>query len=91
LAYASFDKTELEQTDFGNSDLTGTQFFNVNLTTTILTPEQIQQAIFVNATLPNSTFIGQTTIIGRMRTLRTSSGHVLDTCQLFFFILFMHY
>ena len=63
LVYATFDSTELHRTYFGHSNLNGTRFLNTNMTTSILTPYQIQQAIFINTTLPNGTFVQPTTIM----------------------------
>jgi hypothetical protein len=43
---AAFYGTDLDGTDFGNSNLEGARFINVDLSTAKLTPEQKQQAIF---------------------------------------------
>ena len=52
LRCAVFKGVDLRGVDFGDSDLTDTSFFNVDLSMTKLTKEQLEQAIFINCTLP---------------------------------------
>jgi uncharacterized protein YjbI with pentapeptide repeats len=48
LRCALFNGTELEDVDFGNSDLHGTRFIDTDLSGVNLTVAQRQQAIFEN-------------------------------------------
>ncbi|CAF3843906.1 unnamed protein product [Rotaria sordida] len=81
LAYASFDSTELDGTDFGNTNMIGVEFSNIDLCTTILTEIQLQQIVFTNSILPNSSICGQEKTTSTPSMITISTTEALSTSQ----------
>ncbi|CAF5131133.1 unnamed protein product, partial [Rotaria sp. Silwood1] len=81
LAYASFDSTELNGTDFGNTNMIGVEFSNIDLCTTTLTEIQLQQIVFTNSILPNSTICGQEKTTSTPSIITISTTEELPTSQ----------
>ncbi|CAF4012557.1 unnamed protein product [Rotaria sordida] len=81
LAYASFNSTELDGTDFGNTNMIGVKFSNIDLCTTTLTEIQLQQIVFTNSILPNSTIGGQEKTTSTPSMITISTTEELSTSQ----------
>ncbi|CAF0976705.1 unnamed protein product [Rotaria sordida] len=84
LAYASFDSTELDGTDFGNTNMIGVEFSNIDLCTTTLTEIQLQQIVFTNSILPNSSICGQEKTTSTPSMITISTTEALSTSQSIF-------
>ncbi|CAF1498573.1 unnamed protein product [Rotaria sordida] len=81
LAYASFNSTELDGTDFGNTNMIGVEFSNIDLCTTILTEIQLQQIVFTNSILPNSSICRQEKTTSTPSMITISTTEELSTSQ----------